>query len=684
MNIPTYSCKFRQIPTFIFEWVFLLNIFFFSVGTEALAVTLDSQTYERNLIGDIQYLEDPTGQLEIAQVLQKKEAFRNWNQSGTDLNFGFTQSTYWIRIPLQRLVDASPDWLLELDYTKYKNLQLFTPQGDVIVTGNDAPFSSRPFFDRHFVFPIQVDTKPSDYYLSVNSQYPLTIPLKVWQPNAYREKQQFFHALQFMYFGALILLAMYGFIIYLGIRDKRFLVYSAYILAIGLGNFAGNGYGRLWFWPDAPFIDEISQTNLLCLGGAFAIMFSRLILLARDDRTWLLRCMQISQQFFFVLWASTFLEATWPGVLTHISQLMIVNAIFMAGLVSLACVKGYLNRRPGTRFFIVGWLIFSVGVAAASLRSMNLIPTNAITLYAVQLSTMFEMVLMAMALADLLRLEQQAFNRTQEEALNAKQSLLLIAQESEEKLRMAVSERTQQLKVAVETEKKLREQYVRFGSIISHEFRTPLNIIQSQTSLMRKEHELGINEVSAGLNVIASATQRLKLMFDKWLHSDAMTHNLESLDTQALNLNDWLRSLVKHNSHLFFNHPVILQLHPLVKQLQADEYQLGIALTNLIDNAVKYSPPNTEIRLETRIGADEIGIAVHDQGEGIPLAEQPKVFDAFYRTNPESSVQGVGLGLSIVQRIVSAHGGRVEFISQANQGTTFCLWFPVTHSHTPV
>ena len=677
MNFSTNSRKFQQIPTLVFVPFWGLVLLFFSLFSDVHAITLDAQIYERNLLHDVQYLEDVTGQLSIEQVRQKGDMFKTWTQAGTDLNFGFTHSTYWIKIPLSRLVDAPRDWLLELHYAKYKQLKFYTPKGDVIVTGEQAALSSRAYYDRVFVFPVQVDAEPSDYYLSVTSQYPLTIPLKVWQPNAYREQQQIFHALQFMYFGALTLLAMYGLFIYLAIRDQRFLVYFAYILAIGLGNFSGNGYGRLWLWPDLPLIDEISQTNLLCLGGAFAVMFSRLMMIAENDRSWLHHSMQFSQRLFFFSWALTFLNLVSPGLLMYVSQLLMLNALFMSVLVSIACVKAYLQRRPGTRFFVIGWVILSIGIAIASLRGFNLIASNTLTIYAVQLSTMFEMVLMAMALADLLRLEQQAFSQTQKEALEAKQSLLSLTLESEDKLRKAVAERTEQLQVALKTEQELRKQYVRFGSIISHEFRNPLTIIQSQTSLMRKEHELGIDDVRTRLSSIGSATQRLKLMFDKWLYSDDVNHKLDHTDVHALNLHNWLRNFVQSNEYLFLKHPIDLQLHPQVNEILVDEYQLGIALTNLIDNAVKYSPANTQIRLETRLETNWVGIAVHDHGQGIPQEHQAKIFDAFYRVHPENSTPGFGLGLSIVQRIVSAHYGRVELISKALEGTSICIWLPV-------
>jgi signal transduction histidine kinase len=225
-------------------------------------------------------------------------------------------------------------------------------------------------------------------------------------------------------------------------------------------------------------------------------------------------------------------------------------------------------------------------------------------------------------------------------------------------------------------EKGLREQYVRFGSMISHEFRTPLGIIQGQASLMRKEHEHGVDHVNKRIEAIASATRRLAVMFDKWLHSDAITNTLEMLEPKMLELQPWLHTLIKTSPHLLLSHSTQLRLSADVSHVFADEYHLGIAVINLIDNAAKYSPPSTTIYIETLFKQGYIGIAVTDQGPGIPKDLQDKVFADFFRLSPESNIRGVGLGLSIVQRIAQAHGGYVDLFSSPGQGASFCIWLP--------
>lgn len=642
--------------------------------SDAALLTTDSN--QVNLLESVQILEDPTGQWTLDDVRGMDAKFRRWTRGGTEMNFGFTSSAYWIRVPLQRQESAPTSWLLEVHFAKLDELDFYSPSGPVVRTGSSRPFSSRPYYDRHFVFPLEVSTQAEHFYLRVTSNYTLTIPLTVWQPDAYRQHQQHFQWLQFMYYGGLVVLAMYGLIIYLALRDKRFLIYACYIITAGVGMFASNGFGRQLLWPESPAFDDVSQTAFFSLAAFFAAWFARKILVTHEGRAWFVQGMRVSEAFFLCSAVLSFLQLVLPGTLGLANQLLLLNALVMGLLVSIAGVQEYMHQRQDVRFFMIGWLVLWLGVGVATLRAYGVLPSNGFTSYAVQLSTVVEMLFMALALADILQTEHRAYVSAQVQTLQANQALLEVTQASEGKLKQAVQERTAQLEIALRLERNLREQYVRFGSMISHEFRTPLSIIQSQVSLMRKEHERGLNQITKRLEAIGSATQRLTVMFDKWLHSDAIEQSLEVLEPKPLALQAWLRTLIQTNPHLLLNHAVNWQLAAEVDTLVADEYHLGVALTNLIDNAAKYSLADTTITIATQTKTGYVGIAVIDEGPGIAPDSQEKIFTEFFRLAPESQVRGVGLGLSIVQRIVQAHGGHVTLNSTPGQGATFCIWLP--------
>lgn len=653
-------------------WVLLL----WWTGFSVQATTLTAQMQQLNPLPGATYLEDPSGTLTFEQVRAMDGQFVPWSGPGNRFNVGFTASAYWIKLPLARAADAPTEWLLEIDYARLQVLDFHAPDGTVVQTGSERAFGSRPMFDRFFIFPLQLTPQTQAYYLRVTSRYALTVPLTVWKPDAYRASEQRFHALQFSYFGVLGVLAIYGLVIFLAIGDGRFAIYSAYIVSAGLGVFAGNGYGRLFVWPDLVRFDEIAQSLFFSLTAFFAILFARrLVCLA--PRSGLERALQLSQWLFALTCVLSLGQLVWSQLLLPVNQLQVINAMCMGFLITLAGLKAYRQRRGGIRFFLLGWVVLWLGICVAAMRAFGLIASNGLTSYAVQISIAIEMVLVALALGEILREEYRAHLATQAQALAANRALLELSQASEEKLRRAVQERTEQLEASLREEKNLREQYVRIGSMISHEFRTPLSIIHSQATLMRKEYEKGIDEVVKRLDAIGGASQRLKSMFDKWLYSDSLHETLASLVLRQLDLQDWVRQQLQAQQHLLTQHVLDLEssLQPIPK-VMADEYHLELVLSNLIDNAAKYAPARSTITVGLRQKAGFAGVAVTDQGPGIPLEVQDKVFREFFRVSPESQVRGVGLGLSIVQRIVQAHGGHVELVSTPGAGATFCVWLP--------
>ena len=112
--------------------------------------------------------------------------------------------------------------------------------------------------------------------------------------------------------------------------------------------------------------------------------------------------------------------------------------------------------------------------------------------------------------------------------------------------------------------------------------------------------------------------------------------------------------------------------------LQGDEDRLQSTLTNLVNNAIKFTPRDGRVRVSVRRRGKELVIKVSDTGMGIPKEALPRIFDRFYRVHhPGRHIQGTGLGLAIVKKIVTMHGGRIEVESKVGQGTTFTIHLPV-------
>jgi signal transduction histidine kinase len=109
--------------------------------------------------------------------------------------------------------------------------------------------------------------------------------------------------------------------------------------------------------------------------------------------------------------------------------------------------------------------------------------------------------------------------------------------------------------------------------------------------------------------------------------------------------------------------------------VEADPHLLALALRQLLDNALKYSPPTSAIDIMARANG-AIEIDVHNTGSLIPEAEQPRIFERYYRGTQARQIPGTGMGLAIVQRIAEAHGGTLRVTSSPQTGTTFTLSLP--------
>jgi signal transduction histidine kinase len=266
----------------------------------------------------------------------------------------------------------------------------------------------------------------------------------------------------------------------------------------------------------------------------------------------------------------------------------------------------------------------------------------------------------------------------QQQALDARAALIETLQDSERKLETTVHERTAQLQMSLDTEKRLREQYVRFGAMISHEFRNPLGVIETQTSLLQREIKAGIDNTDKRLSTVRSAAQRLALLFEKWLQSDRLQYATDKLQTRAIEFDEWFNDLVGKCHAYHANHRIDGSIDGSIGTVHGDERLLQIAILNLIDNACKYSPAGTRVRACAKRQGDTLEIEVTDEGVGISDQWHAKVFDEYFRVDPNSPVLGVGLGLPFVRKIVTLHGGTVTASNNPDgQGARFMIRMPV-------
>jgi PAS domain S-box-containing protein len=219
-----------------------------------------------------------------------------------------------------------------------------------------------------------------------------------------------------------------------------------------------------------------------------------------------------------------------------------------------------------------------------------------------------------------------------------------------------------------------------FISSISHELRTPLTSIKAYTETIL--HDFGMPEQTKRqfLGIIDEESNRLANLIEgllevSRLESGTVKLSREPVDITAIIKKVWsaLQPLAdKKNIHLNVN------VGDELPQLLGDEGKIQSAVTNLVNNAIKFTPEAGQVSVSAQKLAGELAIRVSDTGMGIPKESLPKIFDRFYRVpHPGRQIQGTGLGLAIVKKIITMHGGRIEVESELNHGTTFTVFLPL-------
>ncbi|MEO1166564.1 MAG: ATP-binding protein, partial [Chloroflexota bacterium] len=234
------------------------------------------------------------------------------------------------------------------------------------------------------------------------------------------------------------------------------------------------------------------------------------------------------------------------------------------------------------------------------------------------------------------------------------------------------------LRQALEKERELGELKSRFVSMASHEFRTPLTTILSTASFLEMaESQISSSKRVARLQKIQTAANEMtELLNDVLLFGKAEANRLEyhpkPLDIVAFTseiIEDIRAASGKAHRFNYINNmtsPVVTLDDKLMRQV----------ITNLVSNAVKYSPAGSDIRFELYCERDVLNIIVCDQGIGIPAKDQIHLFEPFHRAKNVRDISGTGLGLAITKKAVELHSGEITFESKANQGTCFQVQIP--------
>jgi two-component system sensor histidine kinase SenX3 len=218
-----------------------------------------------------------------------------------------------------------------------------------------------------------------------------------------------------------------------------------------------------------------------------------------------------------------------------------------------------------------------------------------------------------------------------------------------------------------------------FVANISHELKTPIGALSllSEAVLGAKDDSEAVSRFAARMQV---ESKRLTDLVQEIIQLSRVQDSDPLKEPQLLSSDDIIKEALDQCRTTADSRQISLTFQDSDSgALLGDRDQLTMAIHNLIENAINYSPADTKVAVSTSIEKEIMTISVADQGIGIPEAEVERIFERFYRVDPARSREtgGTGLGLSIVKHIINKHGGEISVWSSENVGSTFSIRLPI-------
>ena len=213
---------------------------------------------------------------------------------------------------------------------------------------------------------------------------------------------------------------------------------------------------------------------------------------------------------------------------------------------------------------------------------------------------------------------------------------------------------------------------------VTHDFRTPLTAIKASAQSLLGDAELDEASRKELLTVINEECDRLDRLVGEAAQMAQLDAHAVELSLQYHPIREAIDAALETNQKTLARHEVKLELGERLPRVKMDLRQTGEILSQLLDNAAKYSPPGTRITITAEVQGPMLVTSVADQGSGIDAIDQSMIFDKFYRGRGlRQTVQGTGMGLAIAKAIVEAHGGTIALTTQPGRGSVFSFTLPI-------
>lgn len=621
-------------------FVVMLILLFPSVGAAATFV-LTENVEHASLEGSLEHFADTARALSFEDIQRQRFTLMAEFRSQ-----GYDTSTHWYRVKLRREATAPPHWILAIGIPELEEVDVWVkkPNGNFtqFALGYHRPYSARPLQTRLFSVPVDIAVATT-VYLRVLTNNAINVSADLWQPKAFFAHETRSNFFRGAYFGVLFIAVVLYATLGLWSSDIVLAAYAGYVASQALFHLGTNGYLPIMFASDAPWLTDVLP-RLGWVGGAVSIllMWDRLLELKQEYPR--IHLLFLSTAYLFVAMLPF---ATMPFLVTVpvLIAVKVANALISLNFaisMILLILTWRRAHRPELMLYFVAFVIPAVGTLVNNGMNLGVLPQNTLTSNLYQISTLIHVLVMSFGLG--LRQRQILHDKAA-----AEHGVIVAAQRAEEQRR--------------------------FVAMLSHEFRNPLAAIDRSAQMIQiKTPELPIEE-SERLEQIRGNTATLSRLVDNFLFTEALDHGALALARESCLILTILEDVV---IMLGMNSAERIQLSVVPAEVKyfLDPTMIEMAIANLADNALKYSPQDTAVEISVTTEEAGLCIRVADRGPGMIPDELANIGKPYFRTGSSLGKKGSGLGYYFSKRIVEAHKGCMQAYSRNGGGLMVMIQLP--------
>ena len=414
----------------------------------------------------VYYLPEQDKPLNIDDLVKISDTLPWQKNIKTEVNLGFSNHAYWLKISTINHYSFNSEWALEIAYPSLDHVEAYFYDANnhldaAYFAGDQLDVDNKIINHPHIVFPLILPAGEAyTLYLRVQTQGAMQVPLTLWQWDEFNFQTLVHFLMQGFFYGMALLMALYNSVVWFAEKKAIYLYYVAYILCLTLFQSCLNGLGFHFIWPEHP------QLNNLIIPTSIALILASISYFIND----FFNAQVTIPKFHIVLKTSVYLYSILAIVCIFLPyaiavELMATFAILTVALVIILTAYMLKIKHPSSTYFFLSWLVLIFGAVLLAGNKFGFFPINTFSEYGLQVGAGLEMMILSLALADQLNKTQQGKIHAQQDSLELAhqvnkerdKSLAMelenyrLEKENSNKLEQLVSERTEELNVAMKS-----------------------------------------------------------------------------------------------------------------------------------------------------------------------------------------------------------------------------------------